>query len=522
MISTRPFAAKRQTWASIGVLILGLWTARVIGGWIAAEDLKSVTFAALGIAVIVIGVAIIRDWRAGFYIFIAWLLYEDFVRKYMGNNMVIYFAKDALTAILYFSFFAAVRRRRAVLPRFPFLIFVNFFFWLGVLQCFNPSSPSLLYGLLGLKLYFFYIPLLFVGYALIRTDEDLHRFLIINMMLAGPIAALGIIQSIVGPSFLNPTVLAPDIRELSTLYRMAPITGAILYQPNSVFVSAGRFDAYLLIPWLLGLGGAGYLLLGRRRGQSIVFTSMALVAVAAIMCGGRGAMLYVLGSGLVLAAALLWGAPRRWRQSHRLVKAIWRATAVAGIAMLITVFFFPEAVGARWSYYEETILPTSPSEQLTRRLESYPVQEFEKAIDSGGWVLGHGIGTASLGVQYVSRWIGQKRPEFGVESGYGNILIEYGILGPFLWLIWSTAVLIYAWKVVRKMRETVYFPLAFAIFWFALLLLYPMTYGTLNSYEDYIYNAYFWLLIGVLFRLPTLASESAGIARPWVAVVHEE
>ena len=137
---------------------------------------------------------------------------------------------------------------------------------------------------------------------------------------------------------------------------------------------------------------------------------------------------------------------------------------------------------------------------------TYPQEEFAKAFEQGGWILGHGIGTASLGVQYVSRWLGQRPPDIGVESGYGDILLEFGIVGLFVWFVWTAALLITAWRVVRRLRGTAYFPLAFAIFWFAFLLLYPSTYGTLNEFQNYIYNAYLWLLIGVLYRLPSLAN----------------
>jgi hypothetical protein len=35
-------------------------------------------------------------------------------------------------------------------------------------------------------------------------------------------------------------------------------------------------------------------------------------------------------------------------------------------------------------------------------------------------------------------------------------------------------------------------------------LLYPFTYGGLAPYQNYVNNAYLWLLVGVLFRLPDL------------------
>jgi len=502
-----------QAWLSPVAFLLALCVAWKIGGWIAEGDVSSVIYLALGAGACAIALAILKNWRSGFYIFIAWLFLEDFIRKYMGNSMIIYFAKDALAAMLYVAFLAAVRQRRATFYRFPFLIFLSLFFWLGIIQCFNPNSPSFLYSLLGFKLYFYYIPLLFIGYNLVQRKQDLRRFLIANISWAGVIALLGIAQSILGPSFLNPRTLSEDIRDLSTLYRYAPISGASFYQPNSVFVSAGRFDSYLMLAWLVGMGGVGYILLQRCRGQFVTLAGLALVAVATLMCGGRGALVYVVASGPVLAIAFLWGAPRRLKQTHRIVKAVWRTALAAGTSLLIAAVLFPQAIGARWSYYTETLLPSSPAEQLTSRVNVYPLQELEKAFQQGNWISGHGLGTASLGVQYVSQWLGKGRPGFAVESGYGNIVLELGIAGLLLWFCWTAALLIHSFKILRQLRQTAFFPLAFAIFWFAFLLLYPATYTSINGFQDYIYNAYLWLLIGILYRLPVLASEQEEAVR---------
>jgi len=45
---------------------------------------------------------------------------------------------------------------------------------------------------------------------------------------------------------------------------------------------------------------------------------------------------------------------------------------------------------------------------------------------------------------------------------------------------------------------------AIAILWFMFMLLFPFTYGTFVSYQDFVVNAYFWLSVGILFRLPAL------------------
>jgi hypothetical protein len=48
------------------------------------------------------------------------------------------------------------------------------------------------------------------------------------------------------------------------------------------------------------------------------------------------------------------------------------------------------------------------------------------------------------------------------------------------------------------------FPLGFVIFWYAFVLLIPSTFAGIQAYEDFLLNAYLWLLLGVLFRLPSI------------------
>src|SRR5437016_13305504 len=88
-------------------------------------------------------VAILKDWRKGVYVFVAWIAVEDLIRKYLGNNMIIYFAKDFLALALYLSFFAARRSTLTKLYRPAFLIPFLVFFWYCVVQFFNPASTSI-------------------------------------------------------------------------------------------------------------------------------------------------------------------------------------------------------------------------------------------------------------------------------------------------------------------------------------------------------------------------------------------
>ena len=506
MIDARALTIRNQGRISAVLLALGLYAAWTIGGWIAAENLTSVEFSIVGVFACAICVAILQNWRSGFYLFLVWLLFEDLLRKFLGNNMWIFFAKDMIVGVTYISFLFMTWRKQVVVFRPPFLFWLGLFFWLGVIQIFNPNSPSIFYGILGLKIYFYYFGLIFVGYALIRDDEALHKFLIFNMILAAIIAALGIAQAIIGPGFLNPTTLAPDIRDLSTLMRTVPISGARVFRPTSVFVSDGRFASYMLLMWIFGLGASGYLFLRRsRRGQAAILGGTGLVAIGIAFSGSRGAMVQAVMSGLILVAAFLWSAPLTSAQSRRLARGARRVCFAAATGLLIFITLYPIEIGDRWSFYYETLSPYSPDSELVYRARDYPTANFLSALTQPNWAIGNGIGTASLGTQYVSRILNQPLPRIGVENGWGNLLLELGIPGLLLWLIWTTLATIACWRVALELRKTSYAPVAFSILWLAFLVLIPSSYYSIDIYENYVYNAYLWLLIGVLFSMPRLA-----------------
>jgi hypothetical protein len=42
------------------------------------------------------------------------------------------------------------------------------------------------------------------------------------------------------------------------------------------------------------------------------------------------------------------------------------------------------------------------------------------------------------------------------------------------------------------------------IFWYAFVLLFPSTFGGMQAYQDFVLNAYLWLMLGILWGLPGL------------------
>jgi hypothetical protein len=58
-------------------------------------------------------------------------------------------------------------------------------------------------------------------------------------------------------------------------------------------------------------------------------------------------------------------------------------------------------------------------------------------------------------------------------------------------------------------------------FLYAGILLLPMTFEGMQAYEDFVVNAYFWLLLGILFQLPTLAVSAQFAASAQIAAMYD-
>ncbi|HUA00437.1 MAG TPA: hypothetical protein VMB02_08915, partial [Candidatus Aquilonibacter sp.] len=58
-------------------------------------------------------------------------------------------------------------------------------------------------------------------------------------------------------------------------------------------------------------------------------------------------------------------------------------------------------------------------------------------------------------------------------------------------------------------------------FWYAVMLLYPLTYITMAHYQNYVTNVYLWLCVGIIFALPGIAARPAPPAAARVALVEE-
>ncbi len=483
-----------------------------------------------------LGLQILRNWRFGILSFFAWIVVEDLIRKYLGNRIVLYGVKDALILLTYVSFlFARMRNRRTGKFHNPIRTPLVALIVLAVAECFNPQIEHPLIPVIGMRMYFLYVPLLYLGYAYFDSEERLRRFLLFALLLGGGVAALGVLQALMGLDLLNPKGFVPGLR--LELIRVAPESQMSVPRPTSVFVDAGRFAQYLFVLFFLGLGALSYwqglhrdeeralweeprpriralacrVLSVRRRQERSLWLAFTLIGAGLIVSAQRAALLLVGAALLILAMKA--GRDRLATWTARFRKPSFPIGKIGGgivLALVGLALVRPERLIALYRFCVETLSPIARETEVSWRPKVY-WRDILFAIQESR-VFGHGTGTASLGLQYLYGldyfYQGETGSLYRVEGGYASVIWEWGGIGVAFWLWWTAVLVFAAARTAWRLEGSRFFGPAAALALFLALLHFPYFFLGLPVYQNYVNNAYHWFLCGLLFRLPRIAGEA--------------
>ena len=501
---------------ALGIVMLAVAGAYLLGQAIVREDYRDLALTLVfGIGGF-LSIFIFRDWRLGVVLFFVWAVFEDLLRKFLGNNMMVYATKDLIILAAYASFLLALAHRKEKAMknplRVPLLAFVAWVF----IETLNPYLDNYLVPLLGLRMTLFYVPLLYLGYSFLKKEEQLRNFWFLMLGIAGLTSCLGIIQSIGGLDFLNPTD-NPFLRLQLTRY--VPGSGAAVPRPTATFVDAGRFAQYMLVMAYVGLGVVAYFYHTtkhtKRAVRFLAWCCWVTILIGLFLSGQRSAILWIVLSLIgMLLLRLFIGERMRSGRAFPLGRVLLTGAGV----MLIVVALFPERFESAYHFYMESMDPSSQYSEVSSRPQTH-VRLTVYAWEKSAW-LGHGTGSGSLGLQYVAPLLPEAEAykfRDQVEGGYAAVLWEWGIVGLALWLWWSLLLLKLMIQTVWGLRNTRFFWLATTIAICIFAILFPSFFMGMQIYQNYLTQAFLWFLIGMLFRFPHfIAAESKG-AHPEVS-----
>ncbi|HEX6323112.1 MAG TPA: hypothetical protein VFZ36_05250 [Vicinamibacterales bacterium] len=318
---------------------------------------------------------------------------------------------------------------------------------------------------IGWKMRLLYIPLMFLAYRYVRSYEDVKRLAYILVAAAVPVSIFGIYLYFAGPGVL---------RSMGGTYSALVYSTTGVWRVPGTFTSPGQYGHYLTFNCLLAVG---LLLSGdlSPRRRALLWGSLALMVLAMLGSGSR--------TPLILAAACAGLTIASLRQVSRLVSMSLIVYAVFAVAFA--------TLGAGVADRVDSIAST---EHIDRFQRTYFGQLFlPKLLEDP---VGIGLGTATIGARHFT--------EFGqiilMESYFGIVAVETGILGlgALLWV--SAAILLAVWRwraIMVTAGPSAPMWHVLALFAVTTVLLLPVG-AVLDAPPA---NVYFWLSLGIAARL---------------------
>ena len=451
--------------------------------------------------------------RQALYAFIIYVPVGGTITYYLGNSPILQLAKDAFYVPALIGLWQTCRKQGLplIIPqgiKTPLyivlgcslltLLFVN-----GGQQ-FNPPSVGLLektpqeiplgMGILGLKVFLGYVPLIGCAYYLIRDKRDFLFLSRLQIVLTLICCVLGFIQYL-----LLLTGVCQGTRGLegnalfvTSLEARCYFGGALLYSPEEgVIRLPGTFVAPWQWAWFL-ISSTFFTFATGFTDPSPIWRlvglgSLVTVFINSVISGQRIALALVptcFGILLLLTGQIA--------NLKRFIPIGIGLAIVLGIAMVtnpVVVQERTESFTGRWD--------ASPP-------QDFIVQQFEENWKNVDGPLGSGLGRATNS----ARVMGSTKL---VETYYPKVLYEVGIVGVLAFLGLVTSLTIIGFKTYRSIKNRNFRSYGAALWVFILFISYNTYYYPLDVDPVAVY---YWFFAGVLFKLPELEKQDQEDANP--------
>jgi hypothetical protein len=374
-------------------------------------------------------------WRAAVKVAFVALLFEGAVRKWLlpqGQELA-YFLKDVFLVGAYIRFFLApdpeLRGYRLRIPGALILALCA----VVSLSALNPNIGSMILGAYGVKIYVFYIPLMFMMPFLFRTQDELKRNLLYYSWLGIPICLLGVLQWRSDTfSVMNTYAGGMDEAGATTFGfgNKARITGTFSYLTgHTTFVIFFGVLNLILLSWK-----------ETRRKWLIIGVSLPLLGANAFMGGSRASLFAIalVAGGFVLAS---FGGKVATSRQFLMTLIVGFVISCAG-----ALYMFAEA-----ALYWETRYHAS-ADSFEDRVFGHTFSAVSLGLKEGG-IGGFGIGTTHPATEAIRRVLKiappkRRAPVFDHEMG--QVMVELGIFGFVAWYVLRIMLLFLAWSAFRQ------------------------------------------------------------------------
>lgn len=416
------------------------------------------------------------SWKRCISIALVIVVLEGAIRKWLfpGFDEGIYFAKDVVLGIAYLKYYTQLPSKRIGIVSdslLKSLILCNGIFL--ALEICNPDLGSVLVGLVGLKNYLFYVPLVYLVPQMFDSQEELVIFLRRYLLLIIPEAALAILQHSAPPDSWINVYARPKDAMMAFVGESVRATGTFSY--------IAGFGSYLQI-----MGGLllSLLVLEQPKRWNILLGIMVISLLGGVLFSGSRTPLISLVLFVVLYYLL--NKVTRYLKLHRKFIA---PMVIGGFALMYWA-------GSAVNDFSDRV---SGNSDLGARIGWAALNPFRLTEQSG--ITGFGVGAAYQAVGVI-RKIFNLAPgtpiTVYVEAETEKVMIELGPIGFVLWYLLRFRLLVLLWRTFRRSESPLARELGLSAFLIHLLSLPGQMVFQVT------FNLYYWFLAGFAFLLPRL------------------
>lgn len=453
----------------------------------------------------ILTVLIFHKWRLGVVLIFAWLFLEDVIRRLIpGQPQQIMFVKDFLIILTYLSFllWLIFKNKKIWKPAFGVMLFL--FAAYILINVFNLNSPGLLFGLIGLRAYLWYLPLMFLGYYMFDKEEKLLKFCRILAISAIPLLLFVIFQYFfynTGWPLVRPFGEAVPFHSFQMFINSTPISGDMLLF-SSVFGVGHRFSRFAMLLFFLGLGllATKYPASSKKR-KIILMLSVFSAFLGIFLSSARTAF------ALTLVGAVLFLVFATYRKDTK-IHYFWQNKRLLILSLISVALLFLLAflfLGNR-ILFQVSVFNDAFKERIP-----WVFNGFKNAL-ANSQLFGMGTGTWSQGIFNIpggTDWISRNSEllttGFRFETGFGRVVFELGIFGAAIFFLFWINLFYQIIKEMRFLKNSNLRNLGLGILIFLLLMIFWFIFVHNQVLGDATTLVILWFFLGVFFGLKKIA-----------------
>lgn len=342
-------------------------------------------------------------------------------------------------------------------------------------------------GVLGLKVFVGYIPLIFCMQSLLKTRKEFFFFVRSHVVLALVCASLSLMQLMMLKTgrCAGTDHLTGDELFKATLAAKCLVGGSLVYSPSQGMI---RLPGTFVAPWQWGwfLIGSAYFTCAasffdtKLLWRLVGFLSMGTVFVSALISGQRIALALVPTSVVIVIILLLFA---------RLLNIKTFIPIIAALGGLIFggIIIYADVVQERLMSFASRWQASPPTEMIAHQFDFiWPL--------INGKPLGNGLGSATNSTRMFG-------PTLLVETWFPKIMYETGLIGFLVFILFVSALSWLTFRAYRKIKDRNLKGISLSLWVFVVFISYQTYYYPLDV--DPI-AVYYWSTAGVLLRLPAI------------------